>query len=248
MIERNIVIVVCLDDVNYLLPDKVLNDTLSSLLRLHEEHLGAKAGVIIALSNMDLYLTKELDPCVVSVLQPDEIYFPPYSADEIRTNLAYRTRQGLYPGVLSDEMMDLVVSYTMQSGDLRVGIELIRSAVLNAEREARKEVISEDIGSAYEIARYAPLTASIRALTPQERLLLGQIAEVSRGNSPYMTSGAVYGLVKDAIGVGYTVFFERLKKFDEMRLISLTQAKVRGNTREIALRYDADRVMLECRS
>lgn len=58
-----------------------------------------------------------------------------------------------------------------------------------------------------------------------------------------MTSGAVYGMVKEVIGVGYTVFFERLKKFDEMRLITLTQAKVRGNTREIALRYDADRVV-----
>jgi len=248
MIERNIVIVVCLDDANYLLPDKVLNDTLYSLLRLHEEHPGARAGVIIALSNMDLDLTKELDPCVVSVLQTHEIYFPPYSADEIRTILEHRTRQGLYPGVLSDEMMDLVINYTMQSGDLRVGIELIRSAVLNAERDARKEVIPEDIASAYEIAQSVPLAASIRVLSPQERLLLGHIAELSRGHSPYMTSGAVYGLVKDAIGVGYTVFFERLKKFDEMRLITLTQAKVRGNTREIALRYDAEQIVKECGS
>jgi len=71
---------------------------------------------------------------------------------------------------------------------------------------------------------------------------------MSRGNSPYMTSGAVYGLVKDAIGVGYTIFFERLKKFDEMRLIPLTQANVRGNTREIALRYDAEQIMKECGS
>jgi len=136
----------------------------------------------------------------------------------------------------------------MQSGDLRVGIELIRSAVLNAERDARKEVIPEDIASAYEIAQSVPLAASIRVLSPQERLLLGHIAELSRGHSPYMTSGAVYGLVKDAIGVGYTVFFERLKKFDEMRLITLTQAKVRGNTREIALRYDAEQIVKECGS
>jgi len=63
-----------------------------------------------------------------------------------------------------------------------------------------------------------------------------------------MTSGAVYGLVKDAIGVGYTIFFERLKKFDEMRLIPLTQANVRGNTREISLRYDAEQIMKECGS
>jgi len=55
-------------------------------------------------------------------------------------------------------------------------------------------------------------------------------------------------MVKKSIGVGYTVYFEHLKKFDEMRLITLTQGKIRGNTREIALRYDADRVVAECRS
>lgn len=183
---------------------------------------------------------------MISVLQPYEIYFPPYTAEEIRTILEHRVRQGFYLGVLSDEMLDLVIEYTMQSGDLRVGIELIRSAVLNAERDARKEVIPEDIALAYTIAQYVPLAASIRVLSPQERLLFGHIAELSKGHSPYMTSGALYGMVKDSISVGYTLFFERLKKFDEMSLITLTQAKVRGNTREIALRYDADGVVKAC--
>ena len=145
-------------------------------------------------------------------------------------------------------MLDHVVHHTMQTGDLRVGIDLIRRAVLNAEHGARHEVTSEDIGATFDMARYVHLSACVRALTPQERQTFKYIAELSRGASPYMTSGAVYGMVKESIGVGYTVYFEHLKKFDEMRLITLTQGKVRGNTREIALRYDAGRVVAECRS
>lgn len=248
VIEREIVLIVCLDDANYLLPDKVLNDTLYSLLRLYEEHRGARAGVILTMSNIEMDLNEELDPCVVSVLQQHEIYFPPYTSEEIHNILANRVRLGLYPGVLSDEMLDHVVHHTMQTGDLRVGIDLIRRAVLNAEHGARHEVTADDIGAAYDMARYVHLSACVRALTLQERQTLGHIAELSRGASPYMTSGTVYGMVKESIGVGYTVYFEHLKKFDEMRLITLTQGKVRGNTREIALRYDADRVVAECRS
>lgn len=246
IIEREIVLIVCLDDANYLLRDKILNNTLYTLLRLHEEHRGARAGVILTMSNVEIDLSNELDPCVMSVLQPHEIYFPPYTADEIHDILGHRIIQGLYPGVLSEEMRELVLRYTMQSGDLRVGINLLRESVHNAECAARCQVTEDDVSTAYDIARYAHLNACVRALTLQERQTLGHIAELSSGDSPYITSGAVYGLVKESLGVGYTVYYEHLKKLDEMRLITLIQGKVRGNTREIALRYDADRVVDAC--
>lgn len=246
IIEREIVLIVCLDDANYLLRDKVLNNTLYTLLRLHEEHRGARAGVILTTSNVDLDLSKELDPCVMSVLQPHEIYFPPYTSEEIEGILSRRIVQGVYPGVISDEMRDLILRYTMMSGDLRVGISLIQQSVRNAEYAARCEVTKEDIGAAYEIARYVHLSACVRALSPREREILRHIAATSTEESPFMTTGAVYGMVKESIGVGYTVYFEHLKKLDEMRLITLTQGKVRGNTREIALRYDPDRVVKVC--
>ncbi len=246
IIEREIVLIVCLDDANYLLRDKVLNNTLYSLLRLHEEHRGARAGVILTMSNVEIDLSNELDPCVMSVLQPHEIYFPPYTSDEIGSILARRIAQGLYPGVISDEMRDLILRYTMQSGDLRVGIHLTYQAVRNAEYAARCHVIREDIEAAYDVAKYVHLSACVRALTPHERQTLGHIAALSTEDSPFMTTGAVYGLVKESIGVGYTVYFEHLKKLDEMRLITLTQGKARGNTREIALRYDAARVVDAC--
>jgi archaeal cell division control protein 6 len=174
--------------------------------------------------------------------------FPPYTAGEIRSILSSRILEGLYHGVMSDEAQDLIIQYTMQSGDLRVGIDLIRRAVLNVEHDARHEVISEDISAAYEMARCVHLATCVRALSEHESHTLGHIAELSRAPSPHMTSGSVYGMVKESIGVGYTDYFEHLKKFDDMRLITLTPGRVRGNTREIALRYDADQVVEACGS
>lgn len=248
VIGREIVLTVCLDDANYLLHDRILNDTLYTLLRLHEEHRGARAGVILTMSNIDLDLSQAVDPCVFSVLQPREIYYPPYTGEEIASILGQRIAMGLYPGVMPDEIRDLVTRKTMLSGDLRVGISLTRQSVLNAEYAARCVVNLDDVHDAYEVAQNVHLSSCVRALTPQERLILSRIAEISRGDTASMTSGAVYGMVHESTNLGYTTYYEHLKKFDEMRLISFTRGSGRGNTREIALRYDADRVIEACSS
>jgi len=115
--------------------------------------------------------------------------------------------------------------------------------VYNAGCPARCEVTPDDVSATYDFARDIHLNTCVRALSQDERMTLGIIAEINRGTSPHMTSGAVYEIVKESLGIGFTVYFEHLKKLDEMRLNTLTQGRVRGNTREIALRYDSDRVV-----
>lgn len=247
LIERKIVLVVCLDDANYLLPDKVLNSVIYTLLRLHEEFPGTRAGVIASISNMDIDFSRELDSCVVSVFQPTEIYFPPYTSDETRNILLDRARQALYPGVLSDEMMDIVVEKAMSCGDLRVGIDLVRRSVLHAEKLARIAVDEEDISMAFEESKYVHLAATIRTLACDERRLLGHIAELTiEDPKTSLTSGLVYSSAREKIRIGYTAFHERLKKFDEMRLINVNHRNQGGRTREIVLRYDPERVVVLC--
>ncbi|OPY42747.1 MAG: cell division control protein 6 [Methanoregulaceae archaeon PtaU1.Bin059] len=46
--------------------------------------------------------------------------------------------------------------------------------------------------------------------------------------------------------MGYTVFYERLRKFEQLRLINLYSRRMGGRTREISLRYDAEKVAEEC--
>lgn len=55
--------------------------------------------------------------------------------------------------------------------------------------------------------------------------------------------GELYDLARSRKKMSYTASFERGKKLDEMRLINLHAAKQRGQTREIVLRYDAEKVV-----
>ena len=241
------VLLVALDDANYLLYENEINHVLYPLLRSHEAYPGVRIGVIAIVSDMSVSLQNEVDARVASVFRPTEIYFPPYSEEEVRGILEERILQGLYLNVLRSDMLDLVVEQTMKSGDLRVGIDLLKRATLNAEKEARRSVEREDICKAYEVSRYLHLTYSLRALKAEERGVLGRIAEMSARDDREMNAGDVYRFVKEEVRVGYTKYYEILRKFDAMRLINLHyrqgKGQGKGRTRLISLRYDPRRVL-----
>ncbi len=240
--KENTVLIVCLDDANYLLYENEINRVLYTLLRAHESYPGTRIGVITVISDMNVDLLREVDARVASVFRPTEIYFPPYSEAEARDILAERVLQGLYPGVLSEELLDLVTEQTMKSGDLRVGIDLIKRAALNAEHDARRFIEKDDVCRAYEISKYLHLTFTVRTLKQEEQQVLRRIAEMSISEQE-MASGKVFSAVKEDAAIGYTRFYEIVKKLDSMRLINLHYRQGRGRTRLITLRYDPERVI-----
>ena len=244
--RREISLIVCLDDANLLHYNNTLGDVVNSLLRLHQDYPGARAAVFATVSDMNLDLASDLSKWVLSPFRPSDIYFPPYDADEIRGILQDRIRIGLYPGVFSVQMLDRIVEQTMESGDVRVGLDLVKRAVLNAECAARTEVIEEDITKAYEQAKHIHLACTIRALSTDERLLLQRIAELSQEQSGPLVSGAIYGRVEETPKVGYTVFSRQLRKLDSLRLVDLIRVQAGGRTSEVALRYEPEEVVQIC--
>ncbi|MFA5394787.1 MAG: cell division control protein 6, partial [Methanogenium sp.] len=131
----------------------------------------------------------------------------------------------------------------MKGGDLRVGIDLLKRAGLNAEKDARRSVERDDVCRAYEVSKYLHLTATIKVIRPEERALLRLIAERSREEKE-MVIGAVHEALQDTPNkLGYTCFYEIITKFDSMRLINLHYREGRGRTRIVTLRYDPDRVI-----
>ncbi len=237
------VLLVALDDANYLLYENEINQVLYPLLRSHEAYPGVRIGVIAIVSDMSVTLQSEVDARVASVFRPTEIYFPPYSEEEVHGILEERVLQGLYPNVLRPDTLDLVVEQTMKSGDLRVGIDLLKRAALNAEKGARRSVEREDVCKAYEVSRYLHLAFSLRALKAEEREVLAGIAEMSARDDREMNAGDVYRFVKEQVGVSYTKYYEMIQKFDSMRLLNLHYRQGRGRTRLISLRYDPGRVL-----
>jgi cell division control protein 6 len=139
-------------------------------------------------------------------------------------------------------MFDLVVEQTQKSGDLRVGIDLLKRAALNAERRANRSIARDDICRAYDISRYLHLSYSVKSLKDEEKKVLRTLAGKSREEAE-MNAGEVYKAVKAAMPIGYTRFYEIVKKFDAMRLINLQYRDGKGRTRIISLRYDPAKII-----
>lgn len=249
MVERNIVLSVCLDDANYLLPDKVLNSVLSTLLRINETYHDAKCGVIVTVSNTDTNFARELDPSVMSIFQPMEIVFPSYTREEIHGILKERAIRAFYPGTLPGPVLDLIVDRTTACGDLRVGLELLRRAAFLADREGVRVIGTPHVDAAFEFSRHVQIEHLTGLLTEPELSLLAHIARlVIRNPDSSLTMGMIYESAQLQMPLSYTNFHKRIRKFDEMRLINVHHRNTgrRGKTREITLRYDPKKVVEVC--
>ena len=240
IIKQKIVVLVCLDDFQYLLPEDTANAVLYSLLRMYLNHSDCRVGVILTTSEMTLDLSRVLESGVASSLCADDISFPRYTPDEIREILRIRVREAVWPGVISNEVLDLIVWKTHKAGDLRVGLDLLKRAVLQAERNARSSVVREDILLAYGDARLITLKKTIRLLPPGERALLDLIADTGGGDP--LTSGELYNRLTDDEEISYTTFYERLKRLAEYGLVNLRIRQKKGRTSVITPRYEAEEI------
>ena len=238
------ILLIALDDANYLLYENELNNLLYLLLRSHETYPGTRIGVIVIISDMDTELGRELDSRVMSVFAPTEIYFPAYSIGEVSQILSERVQQGFYPNVISDEIFELVVERTHSVGDMRVGLDLLKRSALNAERDAVREIEEEHVNAAFKISKYIHLQYCIKTLSLEEKTTLATIAEQTKA-SEELTTGSLFELVKGKMKIGYTRYYSIVQKLDAMRLIDLKYqaGKGRGRTRLLGLRYEPEKVL-----
>ena len=239
LVDEDEVLVVALDDVNYLFYENEASDVLYSLLRAHETHAGARIGVILVSSDLSLDVIDELDGRVQSVFRPEEVFFPRYDIGEIVDILGERAKRGFHDGVLDTTGLDRVAELTAESGDLRVGIDLLRRAGLHAEMRASKTIEPEDIEAAYDKSKHVHLSRSLRGLSDSELALVRVLAEHSGEQA-----GTVYEAFHEETDLGYTRYSEIVNKLDQLGLIDAEYTDVdgRGRSRSLTLTYDADAV------
>ena len=240
LVDEDEVLVVALDDVNYLFYENEASDTLYSLLRAHEAHSGARIGVIVVSSDLNLEIVEDLDGRVQSVFRPEEVYFPVYDEREIVDILSERVDRGFHDGVIDAPVLDRVAELTAESGDLRVGIDLLRRAGLNAEMRGSRTVSTADVEKAYDQSKYVHLSRSLRALSDSEAALVRVIAE-NDGEQ----AGDVYEAFADRTELGYTRYSEIVNKLDQLGLIEATYTDLegRGRSRSLSLAYEEDAVL-----
>jgi cell division control protein 6 len=238
MTKENRVLVVALDDVNYLFPEKEVDRVLYTILRAHETFPGFRAGVIGILS--EPALSYIFDPRVGSVFQAEEVSFPLYSIEEIKDILERRAQMGFYPGVVSEEIIEKVSDLTARAGDLRVGIDLLKRAGMEAERRASRTISEEDVDRAYERSGLVHLQSALKPLREDELLLLSLAAEMETSKA-----GDLYKRFQASTGSGYTRFHEILNKLDAARLIDtdFSGPGHRGRSRVVRIRYDPKEIL-----
>jgi cell division control protein 6 len=240
LVEADETLVVALDDVNYLFYENEASDALYSLLRAHEVHSGARVGVIVVSSDLNLEMMEELDGRVRSVFRPEEVFFPKYDPEEIYDILGERVKRGFEEGVLDSDTLTHVADLTAESGDLRVGIDLLHRAGLNAEMRGSRAVNRADVDEAYEKSKYVHLSRRLRELSESERALVAAVA-----NYEGEQAGEVYDAFHERTGLGYTRYSELLNKLDRAGVLDTEYADVngRGRSRRIELTHDSDAVL-----
>ncbi|QLD85835.1 ORC1-type DNA replication protein [Natronomonas halophila] len=241
LVEEDEVLIVALDDVNYLFYEDEASDTLYSLLRAHEAHSGAKIGVIVVSSDLDLNVIEELDSRVQSVFRPEEVYFDAYGEREIVDILQERVKRGFREEAVGPQVLDRVAEHTADSGgDLRVGIDLLRRAGLNAEMRGSTEVNTDDVDEAYEKAKYVHLSRHLRGLSESEAALVRVLADHDGKRA-----GDVFDVFSEETDLGYTRYSEIINKLEQLGLIDAEYSSVegRGRSRTLSLSYDADAVL-----
>ena len=229
-------LVIALDDVNYLFQSKSANKVFYDMLRAYEEYPGVKTSIFAILS--DLEFKYAFDKNVNTVFIPQEITFPLYSYSEIEDILKNRAEAGFFPEVLSDEVLEQVAMYTYENGDLRTGINLLKSCGNIAEADASREITLEHFEKAIDSLVSINVSETIKSLNDVEKNLLKIIADYDG----IYTAGELTELFKQKTGSSYASFNRALDKLEFVRLIDIkfTGKGVKGNSREIILRFNPD--------
>lgn len=98
---------------------------------------------IILINRMTEY--KSLLKVHLSERIQDTIELSDYSAEELYKIYSYRIKLGFFEGVVSPEVLDLVIDITSQTHNARHGLEILYYAGKIADREGKKEISPEMI-------------------------------------------------------------------------------------------------------
>lgn len=229
-------LMVALDDINYLFYSKNANKIFYDILRAHEAFEGIKTGVFAILSDIEFRFA--LDKNVNSIFIPQEIIFSPYTKEEMRDILKERVKIGFYPEVITEELIDEIAEYTSSSGDLRVGIDLLRISGNMAEAEASKTIERKHVQEAFKSTGSINLTYTLKSLSEDEMALL----DIIRSSNEDLTAGDLYKQFKNRSS--YASFNRILNKLEFLRLIDtqFTGKGVKGNSRVIILRFEPEEI------
>lgn len=174
--ERNQGLLICLDEVDYLLSESKGQDVLYSLIRHHEgvsQYEQAQISLILVTRNP--HFQTFLDTALLSSLSQCIIVFEPYTANQLFDILSLRAQQGLYGRAYTEEILKSIASLAFKSGDARYAIELLWRSAKVAEQEDALKIDFEHIRKA-QVSVFPIRQSIITDLPPQLKKVLLALA------------------------------------------------------------------------
>lgn len=243
--RRGGTILVVLDEIDRLVK-RSGDGVLYTLSQMNQELKDSRVG-IVGISN-DLTFTDGLDPRIRSRLSEEKVLFPPYNARQLRDILQDRVNEVFAPGVVSPGVIDRCATYAAQeNGDARRALALLRVSAQIAERNGAPRVTEEDVVKAKNNLETDIITACVRTLPAQCKVLLWSIVTTIERRRASLPTGEAYR--------GYAELCPKLKierltsrsiynHLSEMETLGLINAELvskgrGGRTREISLAVPA---------
>ena len=182
-----------------------------------------------------------LDQNVGSIFNANEVNFNPYNYEETFKILQERARLGFFPNVISDSLIEKITDYTFENGDLRLGIDLLRTSGNNAEVDASRVITEEHVDKAIASAGGISLRYILDNLSEKEQHLLKFITRINEKN---ITSGELYKAYNRENKISYATYNRLINKLEFLRLIDTTYTGTgqKGNSRYVSLRFDGKEI------
>ena len=216
-----------------------------SLLRLNESLKHAKISVIGISNNIDLKST--LDQRVRSSLNPVELIFKPYNADEIYDILEVRSREAFYDNVITEGVLRKCAAFVAQEhGDIRKALDLLKVAGETAQLRGLTTISEESLDTAADSLEQNITEGMIKSMTKQSKCVLLSIISVARTKRMgKVYSGEVYDAylkLSDKFALKKLTFRRVSDLIADMDYNSLVMSRIKshgryGRTRELNIAF-----------
>jgi len=163
-------VVFILDEIDYLVKtygDNILYEITRSINSLHPGFIS-----IIGISN-DLQFKEYLDPRVLSSLGEEEIVFPPYTAEEIKSILEQRAIMAFKENSFSLGAINLCAALAgSEHGDARRAVDLLRVSAEISDREGATKLDEKHVRIALQKMERDRIYDALNSLPLQAKVLL----------------------------------------------------------------------------
>jgi archaeal cell division control protein 6 len=223
--ENNTHLVICLDEVNFLV--KTSNDDpLYFLTRSTEERLNPSQRINLIVISRNRDFIRELDESTRSTLMNNIIPFEHYTHEQLRDILEERARDALHEGTYDDDTLEIITENGENAGDARYVLELLWRASKYADEQSSERILPEHVRlAAADVSLHIHLEDLEAVPRPELLVLLGIVRALKANDKAHVTTSEMedtYRIVCEEFEEkprGHAQLFEYLQNLNSMDII-----------------------------